>query len=302
MPIRLANAPCSWGLYQLSDTVGIAYERILDEIARSGYTGTELGPYGFFPTEPVRLKDALQSRGLSLPAGSAKEPYHVREARPGILERVRRTCMLLRDVGAEFVVILGGGADARLRTAGRSDAAARLDASDWTTFCEAVMMVGKLAKEEFGLTAVLHPHAGSYVEFADEVARALDNLDPAYVGLCIDTGHCAYAGIDPIRLFSDHVARTSYFHFKNVDGTILVQARRNGTDLPSAVKGGVFCPLDRGLVDFAELARTLDRRGFSGWATIEQDCDVAAGGDPFHDARESFAFLRGLGLTSTVPA
>ena len=43
--IRVGNAPVSWGVYE-ADRPNPPFDRILDEIARAGYEGTELGPYG----------------------------------------------------------------------------------------------------------------------------------------------------------------------------------------------------------------------------------------------------------------
>ena len=53
--IRVANAPCSWGALEF-DGVGQAapWDRVLDEIAATGYIGTELGDWGFMPLEPDR--------------------------------------------------------------------------------------------------------------------------------------------------------------------------------------------------------------------------------------------------------
>ena len=300
MTIAIANAPCSWGIYQLADAAGTPFGSILDEIADAGYEGTELGPYGFYPTDVSALKDALAQRRIALPAGSAKEPYHVRSAHAEILDRSRRTCTLISGVGAAYLVILGGGAEARLATAGNSERALRLRSDEWSAFRDGIHAVARMAKDEFGITPVLHPHAGSYVEFEDEIARAIDDLDDGLVQLCIDTGHCAYAGVDPIKLFCDNAARTPYFHFKNVDGAVLAMVRREQIPLGLAVKAGVFCPLDRGIVDFPALVKALNEAGYSGWGCVEQDCDIAGGREPLQDARESFRYLTSLGLGSAT--
>ena len=47
--------------------------------------------------------------------------------------------------------------------------------------------VGDVARRH-GLRPVVHPHAGGYIEFEDEVERLVDDMD---VDLCIDTGHFA---------------------------------------------------------------------------------------------------------------
>ena len=72
--IRVANAPCSWGVLEFDAPVQPAPSGAgLDEMAAAGYAGTELGDWGFLPTEPVRLR--LRSpRQLSLIARSCRWP------------------------------------------------------------------------------------------------------------------------------------------------------------------------------------------------------------------------------------
>ena len=105
--IRLANAPCSWGVLEFGlegETYG--YARVLDEMAQSGYLGTELGDWGFMPTDPAALQDELQRRGLSLlgafvPVALADPRAHAE----GIATAVR-VATLLAAVGASPFIVL----------------------------------------------------------------------------------------------------------------------------------------------------------------------------------------------------
>src|SRR5688572_31361065 len=65
--MRIANAPCSWGALEF-DWAGPApsYARVLDEMANTGYAGTELGDWGFLPTDPAALQQEVASRRLEL--------------------------------------------------------------------------------------------------------------------------------------------------------------------------------------------------------------------------------------------
>src|SRR5215212_2658106 len=66
--IRVANAPCSWGALEFEDFQGeqIAYGQMLDELRATGYVGTELGDWGYMPTDPAALRGELAGRGLAL--------------------------------------------------------------------------------------------------------------------------------------------------------------------------------------------------------------------------------------------
>ena len=55
--MRVGNAPVSWGIFEIAELTGdLPFERVMDEIAEAGYEGTELGPWGYYPTNPDRLR------------------------------------------------------------------------------------------------------------------------------------------------------------------------------------------------------------------------------------------------------
>ncbi len=64
--VRIANAPCSWGVIEGIEGDRAGYVRVLDGMAATGYAGTELGEWGFMPTDPVALRVELDARGLDL--------------------------------------------------------------------------------------------------------------------------------------------------------------------------------------------------------------------------------------------
>jgi len=71
---------------------------------------------------------------------------------------------------------------------------------------------GELARSR-GFDAVLHFHAGSYVETFDEIRRVMDRLDPALVGMCLDTGHARFGGADPTALLAELLGGTPFLGF-----------------------------------------------------------------------------------------
>ncbi len=64
--LMVGNAPCSWGTLEFDEAKGeqIRFDRMLDELAGAGYTGTELGDWGYMPTDPAALRAELEKRGL----------------------------------------------------------------------------------------------------------------------------------------------------------------------------------------------------------------------------------------------
>ena len=65
--MKIANAPCSWGVLEFElDGEAPGYAQVLDEMHTIGYLGTELGDWGFMPTDAERLRAELAARELKM--------------------------------------------------------------------------------------------------------------------------------------------------------------------------------------------------------------------------------------------
>lgn len=296
MQLRIANAPTSWGVEDPGDRANPPWRHVLDQVAHAGYAGIELGPVGYLPQKEHVLRRELELRGLELVGGFLFEPLHTADGSTRAVEAARRTCRLLAAAGARHLVIIQGSTPERERAAGRPGAALKLRDGDWQTLVEGVQQVAQIAASDHGLIACFHPHAGTDVEFADEIERLLDDTDPTLVRLCIDTGHCAYAGVDPVALYRRHAERVAYFHLKDVDRDRLRGALARALSFEQSVAARVFCPLGGGVVDFAGLRDALEEHGFDGWATVEQDRLPTDSATPAEHARASLDHLCELGL------
>jgi len=272
MSVRLAGGAVSWGV-DFADAPGNPpWQRVLDGVRAAGLRGVELGPLGYLPEQPRLLRDELARRELELVAGFVFEPLHDRARLRDTLALGRRVAALVAALGGRALVLIDRPCAARAATAGDAARAPRLDADGRRALAAAIGALAAVAADA-GLVAALHPHAGSYVEFADEIAAAAE-LAP----LCLDTGHAAYAGLDAAALASEYGDRVALVHLKDVDAAVLAR----GLGFWDAVAAGVFCPAGRGVVDFAAVAQALARAGYRGWATVEQD-RAPGGGDPVAD-------------------
>src|SRR5918995_1083171 len=168
--LRLGSCPDSWGVWFADDPSQTPWPRFLDELAQAGYRWLELGPYGYLPTDPARLRDEVDRRGLRVSGqavfGSLRDAHQVAE--------------LVTAMGADHVVLLPGDAGPN---------PADLDGERWRTLVERTSELGRILKEEHGVAAVFHPHADSYVGTQPQIERFLTDTDPASVNLCLDTGH-----------------------------------------------------------------------------------------------------------------
>src|SRR5262245_29268585 len=96
--MRIANAPCSWGVLEFESTAAAASAaQVLDEIASTGYAGTELGDWGFLPTDPRRLAADVDRRGLALVGAFVDVALTDSAAHPAGEATAVKTARLLAD-------------------------------------------------------------------------------------------------------------------------------------------------------------------------------------------------------------
>lgn len=292
---NLANAPVSWGVDYADDPNNPLWPTVMREIAEAGYTHTELGPYGYYPTDPARLAGEFGKRGLTVTAGFVFQRLHQPAEQEKVLDVAQRTIDLLSAVGGSRLVTIDHISEERMRTAGRRDLATRLDKPRFQHMIDLINRIADMALKR-GVIPVIHQHAGCYIEFEDELDAVMAALDPARVGICIDTGHMAYAGIDPVAFYEANASRTKYFHFKDIDRGTHARVLAEKVPFLDAVAQKIFCPMGKGVVDWPGLASALARYGYSGAATVEQDIDPTISLAPLDDAKASLAYLRSVGF------
>lgn len=296
MSIRIGNAPCSWGVEFAQDERNPTWQSVLEQCSRAGYKGIELGPVGFMPEDPSQLADALAEHSLELIGGVVFRAFHDKSQWDDVMDGAVRTCQALKAHGASHFVLIDSIAAQRAPTAGRAAEAVQMDNDDWKAYVNRIETVAKLGRDEYGLIPEIHPHAGGFMDFEPEVERLLAEVDPDLLKICIDTGHCTYAGFDPIAFMQRHMDRISYVHFKSTDAKVKADAIANRTGFYDACGQGIFCNLDQGEVDFPAVRQLLLDTGYEGWCTIEQDCDPTLDPDPERDARVNREYLQSIGF------
>lgn len=302
MNLKLGQCCISWGVEEPMDQEITPWKVYLDEAAATGYHGVELGPIGYLPTSVGRLLDELYERDLMLCAGYLMQPLARSGARRQTMAAAHETAQTLAALGAQHLVLIDDMYPERAAVAGQSERARRLDEGEFEGLVATADAVAAMAVREFGLRVAFHPHAGSFVEFRDEIDRFLAAADGSLIELCIDSGHSAYAGINPVELFVTYASRVSYMHLKDVDPAVRRQIGPRGLGFDQAVAEGIFCPLGRGEVDYGTLLHNMEAAGYDGWASIEQDrlprLEKGERRSFLEDARESFEYVLSTGYTS----
>jgi inosose dehydratase len=196
-----ACAPDSWAVLDYpGPSWEQSYELMLDEMVEAGYTGTELGPYGFFPTDPKILQPQLEKRKLKLLGSFVPVKMTDPSASKAVIERIRKVGDLLATLKAPFLVMADDQSPERNAFSGRVDdpGCPGLSPEQWKHVGNIGADAEKVA-QKFGLNLVFHPHVATYVETPEECERFFDATSHTNIGLCLDTGHCLYGQGDPVH-------------------------------------------------------------------------------------------------------
>jgi inosose dehydratase len=297
--IQVANAPCSWGVIENIEGERTTYVKVLNELAATGYVGTELGDWGFMPTDPTQLTGELNSRHLTMLGSWVSVSLHDAAQHARSEADAVRTAQLLAQVGGkDNVIVLGNDPyndPMRTKLSGRIQPENGMSESQWQVFVDGAMRVARAVKDATGLRTVFHHHIGTWVETPAETARLLEMTDPALLGLCFDTGHWTFGGGDPIQGLKQHADRIWHVHFKDCHPDVAAQSRIHEWDGPTSVGHGVFCELGKGQVDFPAVLQTLREIGYGGWIVVEQDV-LPGMGTPKESAQRNRDYLRSIGL------
>jgi inosose dehydratase len=269
---------------------------MLDEMVEAGYTGTELGPYGFFPSDPKILQPQIEKRKLKLLASFVPVKMTDPGAGAAVIERIRKVGNLLSTLNAPFLVIADDQSNERNAFSGRvyDKGCPTLSSEQWKHIGRIVADAEKVAND-FGLDLVFHPHVATYVETPEECELFFDATSRTNVGLCLDTGHCVYGHGDSVKEAEKYKSRLRFVHIKDCDLSVLETARRNKWTFEEAIEHKVFTVIGQGNIDFPAFFRILVKNGYAGWSVVEQD--VKFGATPIPPAQSiaaSLNYLRGV--------
>jgi inosose dehydratase len=267
--ITLGTAPDSWGVWHPDDPLQVPWNRFLDEVVEAGYQWTELGPYGYLPTDPARLRDELDRRGLRVAGQTGFAGLH----RPGTfdasLAAFRPIVELLTATGARHFIYLPELY--RDDVTGEHLEPYDLDRDAWKSLVDGVSRMGRVLAEEYGVSLVFHPHADSHVDTQERVERFLEDTDPTYVSTCLDVGHIAYCGGDNLVLIAKYPERIGYVHLKQASPEVIAEVEKENLSFAEAVRRGAMVEPPAGIPAMPPVLAALGELDRELFAIVEQD-------------------------------
>jgi inosose dehydratase len=298
--LHLGTAPDSWGVWMpTGDPLQTPWQRYLDEVQQAGYRYSELGPFGYLPTDPGLIREEYAKRGLTLTGGTVFVALHKgAEA----LAKAKVDCdtemAVIGPNGAKHLVILPEGYS---DLDGNITGPTTLTDDEWDSLNTGMSELGQYVTDKHGAVLVFHTHADSHVGTQEEIERFLDGTDPETVQLCLDTGHVAYCGADNLKLIADYPDRIQYVHLKQVDPAIQARVREEKLGFAPAVRLGAMVEPPLGEPDMVTLLAALGALDRDLYCIVEQDmypCDFAK---PLPIAVRTQQYFKTCGLTAGRP-
>lgn len=267
----IGTVPILWNNVDIVELrLGTSADSILDDIARTGYDGTQLG-LGF--PEGEALRAAMVEHGLRLAEVYASIPGTVDGPTPTALAEIRERVRLLAAGDGEVLCIAFDGSPDRDPFAGRAadPAAPRLTDDGWAATIELLETIAAETRA-VGARIAFHPHAGTYIETPEEVERLAASMAAETLPFCLDVGHYTVGGGDPVAAIRQFGARVAHVHLKDVDGEVLagLRAGRIG-GFGAAIRARLFTELGAGALDLDGVLAALADQGYDGWLMVEQD-------------------------------
>lgn len=256
------------------------YQVILDQTKEVGFAGGSTGHN--YPPHLSSLLQAVKSRGLSIAATWAGTSFTTGVDLDASFAAFTSQVAFLQAVKAKDVVVAElASAVNQIRTKAVIADRPILNEAQCYLLTSQLDRAGEYAAGQ-RMQLSYHPHVGTGVMTVEETARLLDNTNPKYVGLCLDTAHLYYGGCTKEQLVDfarKYAARIKHVHLKNVRKAVLPVAKERNYSFYQAIQHGIFTvPGDEEgdlNPELAEILKILKGINYDRWMIIEAEQNPA---------------------------
>ncbi|MCD7814420.1 MAG: myo-inosose-2 dehydratase [Lachnospiraceae bacterium] len=272
--VKLGIAPIAWTNDDMPDLgKENTFEQCVSEMALAGFTGSEVG--NKYPKDPSVLKAALDLRGIRI-CNQWFSSFLLTKPFEEVEKDCRAQLAFLQAMGSKII----GFSEQSYSVQGQLDTPIFghkyvMNDEEWERLCTGLNRLGRIAKEEYGISLTYHHHMGTVVQDAEETERMLSNTDPEYVSLLFDTGHFAYCGADPLEMVKKYVSRIKHVHLKDIRPDVVAKVKTENMSFLDGVRAGAFTIPGDGCIDFDPIFEVLDEAGYEGYMLVEAEQDPA---------------------------
>lgn len=272
--VRLGIAPIAWTNDDMPDLgKENTFEQCVSEMALAGFTGSEVG--NKYPKDPEVLKKALELRGVEI-CNQWFSSFLLTKPFEEVEKKFRAQLTFLKAMGSKII----GASEQSYSVQGQMETPVFghkyvMNEEEWNTLCQGLNKLGKIAKDEYGISLTFHHHMGTVVQTAEETERLMEGTDPEYVSLLFDSGHFAYCGEDPVAMVTKYVDRIKHVHLKDIRPEVVEKVKAEDMSFLAGVRAGAFTIPGDGCVDFDSIFKVLEEADYAGYMVVEAEQDPA---------------------------
>ncbi len=272
--VKLGIAPIAWTNDDMPDLgKENTFEQCVSEMALAGFTGSEVG--NKYPRDTEALKKALQLRRMEI-CNQWFSCFLLTKPLEEVEREFRNQLSYLKTMGAKII----GVSEQSHSVQGMVDTPIFghkyvMNDKEWEVFCKGLNRLGKIAKEEYGISLTFHHHMGTVVQDEAEVDRMMENTDSEYVSLLFDTGHFAYCGVSPLKMVKKYTGRIKHVHLKDIRKEVVEKVKAENLSFLDGVRLGTFTVPGDGCIDFDPIFKVLEVSGYEGYMLVEAEQDPA---------------------------
>ncbi len=272
--VKLGIAPIAWTNDDMPDLgKENTFEQCVSEMALAGFTGSEVG--NKYPRDTEVLKKALRLRGMEI-CNQWFSCFLLTKPLEEVEQEFRNQLSYLKTMGAKII----GVSEQSHSVQGMVDTPIFghkyvMNDKEWEVFCKGLNSLGKIAKEEYGISLTFHHHMGTVVQDEAEVDRMMENTDSEYVSLLFDTGHFAYCGVSPLKMVKKYTGRIKHVHLKDIRKEVVEKVKAENLSFLDGVRLGTFTVPGDGCIDFDPIFKVLEVSGYEGYMLVEAEQDPA---------------------------
>lgn len=272
--VRLGIAPIAWTNDDMPDLgKENTFEQCVSEMALAGFTGSEVG--NKYPKDTEVLKKALELRGVEI-CNQWFSSFLLTKPFEEVEKEFRAQLAFLKVMGSKII----GASEQSYSVQGQMETPVFghkyvMNDEEWDTLCQGLNKLGKIAKEEYGISLTFHHHMGTVVQTAAETERLMEGTDPEYVSLLFDSGHFAYCGEDPVAMVTKYVDRIKHVHLKDIRPDVVEKVKAEDMSFLAGVRAGAFTIPGDGCVDFDSIFKVLEEADYAGYMVVEAEQDPA---------------------------
>lgn len=272
--VKLGIAPIAWTNDDMPDLgAENTFEQCVSEMALAGFTGSEVG--NKYPKDPAVLKPALDLRGIEI-CNQWFSSFLITQPFAEVEKACRAQLAFLKAMGSKIIGFSeqSHSVQGQLKTPIFGHKYVMND-EEWKTLCDGLNRLGKIAKEEYGISLTYHHHMGTVVQTDTETERLMEGTDPEFVSLLYDSGHFAYSGEDPVAMVRKYAGRIKHVHLKDIRPEMVKKVKAEDMSFLDGVRQGAFTIPGDGCIDFDSIFKVLEENSYSGYMVVEAEQDPA---------------------------